>query len=115
MDEIKEPMLISFLIIFVMAFVFIVIPILSKSTKTNKEMFGENEIGDTVSVKAKIISKRIYTPRGSIERINFIVFEKESGDRIELAIKDEEQYKMMFEGDFGTLTHIGKRYISFKR
>ena len=115
MDDIKEPMIISFLIIFGIVFVFVVIPILKKSFQTTKEVFGENETGEKEIEQAKIVSKKIYSPPKSIERFNFIIFEKQNGARIELAIKDDEQYKLMLEGDVGTLTHIGKRYISFIR
>ncbi len=115
MDNIKEPMIISFLIVFAIAFIFIVIPILNKSSQTTKEVFGENENGNNEIANAKIVSKKIYSPVGSIERFNFVIFEKQNGERIELAIKDDEQYKMMLEGDFGTLTHLGKRFISFIR
>ncbi len=115
MDNIREPMIISFLIVFAIVFIFIIIPMLNKSSQTTKEVFGENEEGKEETVKAKIVSKKIYTPVGSIERFNFVIFEKETGERIELAIKDDEQYKMMLEGDLGALTHIGKRYISFLR
>lgn len=115
MEDIKQPMIISFLIIFAVVFVFIVIPMLNKSSQTTKEIFGENENGSKETVEAKIVSKKIYSPVGSIERFNFAIFEKQNGERIELAIKDDEQYKMMLEGDLGTLTHIGKKYVSFVR
>lgn len=97
MEDIKEPMIISFLIVFAIVFVFIVIPMLKKSSQTTKEVFGENESGKEETVKAKIVSKKVYSPIGSIERFNFVIFEKETGERIELAIKDYEQYKMMLE------------------
>ena len=115
MDNMREPMIISFLIVFAIAFIFVIIPMLKKSAQTTKEMFGENEIGNEEIVNAKIVSKKTYSPVGSIEQLNFVIFEKQNGERIELAIKDNEQYKMMLEGDFGTLTHVGKRYISFVR
>ncbi len=115
MDEIRGPMTISFLIVFAIAFVFIILPMLKKSSQTSKEVFGENETGVPESTNAKIISKKIYSPTGSIERINFVIFEKDGGERVEFAIKDDEQYKMMLEGDCGTLTYVGKRYISFTR
>ena len=115
MDNIKQPMIISFLVVFVIAFIFIIIPMLNKSSRTIREVFGENENGKEETVKAKIVSKKIYSPVGSIERVNFVIFEKQNGERIELAIKDDEQYKMLLEGDMGTLIHIGKKYISFIR
>ncbi len=115
MEEIKEPMFISFLIIFAIVFVFIVIPMVTKSAKKTNEIFGINENGPVQTAKAKILSKKTYSPVGSLEKFNFVIFEKENGQRIELAIKDDEEYKMMLEGDFGTLSHIGKKYISFIR
>ncbi len=114
MDD-KKPLIISVLIVFAFVFIFLVIPMLKKSSQKTKEIFGENEIGKPETVKAKIVFKKTYSPMGSIEQFNFVIFEKQNGARIELAIKDNEQYKMMLEGDEGTLTHTGKRYISFTR
>lgn len=114
MNQMKEPMTISSFIILVIVLIFVV-PLIKKSSDTTKFIFGENENGNPVTVHAKVLSKSVYSPYGSIENFNFILFEKQNGERIELAIKDDEQYKMILEGDIGMLTHIGKRYISFKR
>ena len=115
MKDIQEPMAISALIVFAIAFVFVVIPILTKSSQTKKDVLGEAEQGNPKTYGAQIVSKKTYTPYGSIEQYNFVIFEKDNGERIELAIKNNDEYKLLLEGDHGILTHIGKRYISFER
>ena len=107
--------IIGFLIVVAIVAALVVIPMLNKSSETTKNTFGENECGEEETVTAKIVLKKTYTPVGSIERFNFIMFEKQTGERIELAIKDDEEYKFLLEGDIGTLTHQGKKYISFIR
>lgn len=112
MEEIREPMLISFIVVFIIFLPF-VISILNKCSKKEKEILGENDYGTICKTKAQIVFKNSYIPRYLMEKVNFVVFEKTNGERIELAIKNFEEYKLMLVGDKGTLTHQGKRYISF--
>ncbi len=115
LENIVEPLKITVLIIVGIAVVFVIIPILFKSSQKSKEVFGEKEFGIKETERAKIVSKHVYSPKGSIEQYNFVIFEKQSGQRIELAIKDDRQFRMMCENDSGTLTHIGNKFISFIR
>lgn len=115
MSAMEEPMTISMLIVLAIVLIFVVIPLIKKSSETTKRIFGEDEHGNPETVQAKVVSKSIYSPYRSLENFNFILFEKNNGERIELAIKDDEQYKTILEGDIGMLTHIGKKYLSFKR
>ncbi len=95
--------------------IIIFIPFLLKSLRKTQEIYGDNENSVLDTQKSTIISKNIYSPYGSMENFNFVIFQKENGVRIELAVKDAEQYKMMFENDRGILTHKGKKFISFER
>ncbi len=92
-----------------------ILPFILTSLKKSKEIFGENEEGTPQVQNAIIISKRIESPFGSMENFNFVVFEKENGERIELAIKNNEEYTLMHENDKGVLIHQGKKFISFER
>ena len=44
----------------------------------------------------------------------YVTFQVESGDRMEFAVSGSE-YGMLAEGDQGTLTFQGTRYLSFER
>lgn len=44
----------------------------------------------------------------------YITFETESGERIEFCVKGSE-YGLSIEGDEGTLSYQGTRYLGFKR
>ena len=46
--------------------------------------------------------------------IEYVTFQVESGDRMELAVSGRE-YGMLAEGDIGKLTFQGTRYLAFKR
>lgn len=102
-------------ILFAVIFIFIIIPVFKKASSVTKDLSGENEQGEVISEKAKIVYKKSYVPNYAIEKMNFVIFEKENGERIEMAIKDSEKYKLMLEGDSGILKHIGKKFISFYR
>ena len=115
MSEIAGPMTISGLIVLAIALIFVVLPLVKKSSETTRRILGEDEQGSPERVQAKVVSKSIYSPYHSLERFNFVIFETENGERIEMAIKNDEEYKMILEGDVGTLTHIGRKYLAFKR
>lgn len=114
MEEIRGPMLISFIVVFIIALP-LVISVLKKSSEKEKEILGDNEQGNICKTRAQILAKSSYIPRYLMEKVNFVVFEKSNGERLELAIKNFEEYKLMMVGDEGLLTHQGKRYISFKK
>lgn len=44
----------------------------------------------------------------------YVTFQVESGDRMELNV-DGQEYGMLIEGDKGTLTFQGTRYLGFER
>ena len=44
----------------------------------------------------------------------YVTFEVPSGDRMEFVVQDDE-YGMLVEGDAGTLTFQGTRYLGFSR
>ena len=81
----------------------------------------KNNNSPRLSVHVKIVTKRTNTTYTHQEDMMtsscttyYVTFEVESGDRIELIVPSRE-YGLMVEGDQGTLTFQGTRYISFDR
>ena len=59
-------------------------------------------------------SSAMRTMGGSTYTHYFVTFELENGRRMELGVKDS-QFGMLAEGDRGTLTYQGTRYLEFQR
>lgn len=81
----------------------------------------KNNNSPRLSVPVKIVTKRTNTTythqqdmMASSHTTYYVTFEVESGDRIELVVPSRE-YGLMVNGDQGTLTFQGTRYISFDR
>ena len=80
------------------------------------------------TVEARVVTKRMkvqgfgrtmagsgtamHTMGGSTYTHYFVTFELEKGKRMELGVKDSE-FGMLAEGDQGTLTYQGTRYLGF--
>ncbi len=111
----------SFIPICMVMFVIIMVialPIgIAMGKKTNKSIYGDDEFGSITQVKgAKIVARRTSPhPLNQTVMINMVVFELSNGERIEFAIKDPNTYGVMVEGDFGTLSYRGKKFIRFDR
>lgn len=103
--------------VFVAVFIFIAAIIgFSVGKKKNGELYGDSETGSILCKKAKIISKRTApNPISPSIMVNWIAFELDSKERIELAIKDQSVFGVLFEGDAGMLKYQGKKFIEFKR
>lgn len=87
--------------------------------------WNKNEHSPRLSVPASVKVKRINVTRhnqsydentysNSSSTTYFVTFEFESGDRSEFRVPGKE-YGLMAEGDIGTLTFQGTRYIAFSR
>ncbi len=84
----------------------------------------KNNASPQLTVPARAVSKRTHVSRrananhdnlhGSSRTSYFITFEFESGDRTELQM-DGGEYGQIVEGDSGTLTFQGTRYLGFER
>lgn len=106
---------ILFFLVFIGAFIFVIVKSISQYAKNNNS--------PRLIVPAKIVSKTTHVSHhhnasDSIHSSSYstytITFEVESGDRIQLNLNSYE-YGMLAEGDMGTLTFQGTRYISFVR
>ena len=87
--------------------------------------WSKNNASPRLTVTAQVVSKRtsvtsrrhrhddaIGYPAASTQY--YATFQVESGDRMELAVSGPE-YGMLAEGDRGTLTFQGTRYLGFER
>lgn len=109
------------------ALIFIIIVILIiGNIFSGLRQWKENENSPRLSVPAIVKVKRTSVTRHnhhhhdnnhhshSTSTKYFITFEFESGDRSEFHVSGKE-YGMLAEGDIGTLTFQGTRYIDFTR
>ncbi|WP_449622441.1 DUF2500 domain-containing protein [Robertmurraya sp. Marseille-Q9965] len=79
--------------------------------------WSKNNNSPQLTVFAKVVAKRAAVRGGGETRAYndyFVTFEVESGDRMELEVKDID-YGMLVEGDKGELSFQGTRYLSFAR
>lgn len=79
-----------------------------------------NNNSPRLSVDAKIVDKRMAThhhhSNGHHHHTHsyYVTFQVESGDRMELKVNRNE-YNLLTEGDAGTLSFQGTRYLGFER
>lgn len=80
--------------------------------------WSKNNASPRLTVSAQVVSKRTRVSGGSGDLMTsttyYVTFQVESGDRMEFAVSGSE-YGMLAEGDQGTLTFQGTRYLSFER
>lgn len=81
--------------------------------------WNKNNNSPRLAVNATVVSKRGQMRRHGTDNMHvstsyYATFQFESGDRLELAVPSSE-YGMLVEGDNGTLTFQGTRYLSFER
>lgn len=113
-----------FHIIFFIIFGIILIVFLTTAIRGLKT-WKKNNNSPRLSVKAKVVSKRINVSRRHRAAYDnhmhyyssthyYATFQVESGDRMELSI-DGSEYGLLAEGDEGVLTLQGTRYLGFDR
>ena len=84
-----------------------------------------NNASPVLSVEARVVNLRMKVSGGmhtagdnlsasGASTYYYATFEAESGDRMELAVGDEE-YGLLAQGDTGSLTYQGTRYLGFQR
>lgn len=112
-----------FPVFFIVIFV-IVIGVFVSVIVSGVTQWGKNNRSPRLSVGAKVVSRRERYTRSSRNGATgmsgfghtsyFVTFEVQSGDRMELRMTGEE-FGMLAEGDIGTLTFQGTRYLGFER
>ena len=114
-----EFMFAVFPIIWLVMFVFIFGMIIRTFVKSAQEEHKNNN-SPRISVPATVIAKRDqvnvhhHDHHRHTNTRYYVTFQMESGDRMELQLSGPE-YGMLIEGDQGTLTFQGTRYLSFER
>ena len=87
--------------------------------------WSRNNASPRLTVPARVVSRRTDVTRhhhhnagGHIHNTSstryYVTFQVESGDRMEFPVSGSE-YGMLAEGDQGSLTFQGTRYLSFQR
>ena len=111
-----------FPIFFGITFVIVIgtfIVIFAKGIKT----WNTNNHSPRLSVHATVVAKRTNVSRhrsgtttgmGHTSTTYYVTFQVESGDRMELCLPGTE-YGLLVEGDEGSLTFQGTRFLSFSR
>lgn len=96
----------------------------------NISTWNQNNHSEKLTVPAKIVTKRTQVSQHQQPNAGdatgahgftvmsstsyYITFELENGERMELSVKGPE-YGMLAEGDIGTLSYQGTRYLGFER
>ncbi len=112
----------EYVLMFILA-VLIVTPIIAipkwllmKENENNNIYGNDNDDNATENKSAKVIDKRTSPhPLDRTITINFVVFEFENRERVELAIKNNDIYNTIIKGDEGILTYKGKKFLRFER
>jgi len=113
---------ILFFIVFTFVFVIIIVNVVKGAKRWKR-----NNDSPVLTVDAKVVAKRSDVSFRHHENVvndnmnmgyssarYFITFEVHSGDRIEFNVPDTE-YGLLTEGDKGSLTFQGTRYLSYVR
>ena len=114
----------AFDVLFFLAF-FAILAMVVISMLRSLRQWNKNNHSPRLTVPATVVTKRSSTSHSTHHAGNgamhtststsyYATFEVESGDRMELHISGTE-YGMLAEGDYGTLTFQGTRYLSFER
>ena len=108
---------IMFFIVFLLFLGFFIVTIVRSIGEWNK-----NNHSPRLTVPATIVTKRTNvthhhtgeTHHTHTSTSYYVTFQVESGDRMELQVSGKE-YGLLVEGDRGTLSFQGTRYLSFER
>jgi len=89
--------------------------------------WNKNNHSPQLSVEAKVVAKRMAVSHhahhhgddmamhhSAYSSTYYATFEVQSGDRMEFRVPDRE-YGLLVEGDIGTLSFQGTRYLGFER
>ncbi|MCD8126748.1 MAG: DUF2500 domain-containing protein [Clostridiales bacterium] len=115
---------VTFSVLFFAAFVIVLVVILMNVVGGVRDWHRNNQ-SPVLDVEAAVVSKRqdfstqIHdTGNGAMHHTThtryYVTFQFHSNDRLELSVSGE-QYGMLSEGDLGTLTFQGTRFLGFQR
>ena len=100
----------------------LIIPIIvlvmhNNAKKNQNNVLGTNNIANhqKICIKAKVVNKINKNVNNYNDPFNHIIFEKEDGERLDFALRDENIYNNIVVGDEGLLTFAGHAFIDFIR
>lgn len=112
-----------FMLFFFAVFAFVIGTFIFTAVKGISQ-WSKNNNSPRLTVDAKIVGKRAHTSHHrhnhnghmhtSHSTTYYVTFEFESGDRMELCVSGSE-YGLLIEGDIGSLSFQGTRFLSFLR
>ena len=112
-----------FPIVWLVMFVFIIGTFITTLVKSAKQE-RKNDASPRLDVEARVVTKRVdvrhhnHHHNGhnhvSSSTDYYVTFEVPSGDRMELEVSGSD-YGLLVEGDAGTLSFQGTRYLGFRR
>lgn len=113
-------------VIIVIGFIFVFGTIIVRSIKGARQWKRNND-SPVLSVSATVVAKRADVSyhhhhhhdmntmsHTTSSTTYYVTFQVDSGDRMEFDVRDTE-YGLLVEGDAGTLTFQGTRYLGFER
>ena len=116
----------TFFVVILIGFVVVFGIIISRFVQEARER-RQNNGSPVLTVEASVVAKRAdvsYYHRAmnndNMQNMNYstttyyVTFQVPSGDRMELHVQDNE-YGLLVEGDTGSLTFQGTRYLGFQR
>lgn len=109
----------DFISIFILVF-FIIIGVFVYQIASSFMTWKKDDDSPRITTHAKVVSKRIdvrhyhHNNGGSSSTKYFVTFESNDNKRMEVHLKGKE-YGILVEGDIGSLTYQGTRYIAFER
>ncbi|RUL53635.1 DUF2500 domain-containing protein [Lysinibacillus antri] len=107
-------LLFNFVPIFIGVIFIIVIGTVLHMIFSSIKQGAKNNASPTLTVPAKVVTKRTSVFGDHTRTTYYTTFEVESGDRMEFQIAGE-QYGLLAEDDLGLLTFQGTRFITFER
>ncbi len=109
-----------------MGILFVIVPIfiavvwaivIGKIVKSTSDSVKENRNNDRSPIETKratVVTKRTKIVGDHARTYYYATFEDDYGSRMEFKVSGE-QSGLLVEGDEGTLTHQGTRFLSFER
>lgn len=93
-------------LLFIGIFIFIIVKLISDNQKDKRS--------PVLSVPATVVTKRTHVAGDHAHTSYFATFQVPSGDRMELKVP-HDHFGYLVEGDQGTVTFQGTRFLSFQR
>ncbi len=111
------PVMLSVFLLGLILIPIIILVMHNNAKKNQNNVLGTSDIANyqKTCIKAKVVNKINKNVNNYNDPFNHIIFEKENGERLEFALRDENIYNNIIVGDKGLLTFAGNAFIDFVR